>query len=125
MQVSSTAKWKQPSDSGRFHAVMAARHPHDKEEIGNRLRITREAMGLSQVEIVRRLGGDATPQKWNNYERGRDLIPHETVVLLAQKLGWTADWTLWGNAQHLPNKLATDIERIAREEDRKRTNSRS
>ena len=43
MQVSSLAKWKDSCDYGKFPVVMAARHPHDKEEIGCRLRITREA----------------------------------------------------------------------------------
>jgi transcriptional regulator with XRE-family HTH domain len=116
MQVYSSAQWRGATDSSTILGAMAPTNPSDQTEIARRLRLTREADGYTQAALVRRLGGDLTPQKWNNYERCRDLIPIPFVVVLAQKLAWSTDWILWGNPALLSAKLATAIERLERKE---------
>src|SRR5690349_6505708 len=52
-----------------------------KVAVGKRLEIARRSLKISQEVIAERIlpllprGEDMTGQKWNNYAKGRDLIP--------------------------------------------------
>src|SRR5205807_1503206 len=48
----------------RSAAMARKRQPDSRNDIGERLRVTREALGLSQAELCRRIG--TSPAAWNN-----------------------------------------------------------
>jgi transcriptional regulator with XRE-family HTH domain len=90
-----------------------ARKPVDSSnEIGHRLRFTREALGLSQAELCRRTG--ISPAAWNNAETGDNRIGIDNAMSLCRATGVTLDWIFLGHRGGLPQKLAVDIERLVR-----------
>jgi transcriptional regulator with XRE-family HTH domain len=86
------------------------RQPDSRNDIGERLRVTREALGLSQAELCRRLG--ISPAAWNNAETGDNRIGIDNAMLLCKATGVTLDWIYLGHRGGLPQKLAVDIERL-------------
>ena len=68
---------------------MAPNRPDSPHEIGQRLRLTREALGLSQAELCRRTG--IRPAAWNNAETGDNRIGIESAVELCKTTGVTLD----------------------------------
>jgi transcriptional regulator with XRE-family HTH domain len=71
--------------------------------LAKRLRLTREAMKLSQAEWCRLVGID--PQAWNNYEKARNRISIDEALKVCQATRASLDWIYRG----LPVKLATVI----------------
>lgn len=63
-------------------------------DLAQRLRVTREATGLSQSDFARRAG--ITPQQWNNYEQDRERISINVALKLCQAFGVTTDWIYRG-----------------------------
>lgn len=82
-----------------------------KIQVGQRLRIAIEALGLRQVEVARSLG--VTPSKLNNWLRGDNYPPHMFIVRLRQRYNITSDWLLSGEIAGLPGPLADDLWRLA------------
>ena len=80
--------------------------------MGERLRLTREALGLSQAELCRRTG--ITPAAWNNAETGDNRLGIDNALSLCRATGVTLDWLFQGHRGGLPQKLAVDIERLLR-----------
>ena len=80
--------------------------------MGERLRLTREALGLSQAELCRRTG--ITPAAWNNAETGDNRIGIDNALSLCRTTGATLDWLFQGHRGGLPKKLAVGIERAMR-----------
>jgi DNA-binding XRE family transcriptional regulator len=91
-------------------AMARKRQPDSRNDIGERLRVTREALGLSQAELCRRLG--ISPAAWNNAETGDNRIGIDNAMLLCKTTGVTLDWIYLGHRGGLPQKLAVDIERL-------------
>jgi transcriptional regulator with XRE-family HTH domain len=89
---------------------MARKPPDSRGDIGDRLRFTREALGLSQAELCRRTG--IGPAAWNNSETGDNRIGIDNAILLCRATGVTLDWIFLGHRGGLPQKLAVDIERL-------------
>jgi transcriptional regulator with XRE-family HTH domain len=89
---------------------MAPNRPDSPHEIGQRLRLTRQALGLSQAELCRRTG--IRPAAWNNAETGDNRIGIESAVELCKTTGVTLDWIFLGHRGGLPQKLAVDIEKL-------------
>lgn len=85
--------------------------PESTEEIGKRLKWTREALGYSQAAISREISTDPNfPQVWNNWERGRDRISVDNALILCQKFRLSLDWIYRGDDGLLPAKLVRGIE---------------
>lgn len=89
--------------------------PHkeeSKEEIGKRLKITRFALGVeTQTAFAKRLGGGVTPQRWNNYESGRDRLTLNLALLICRKcLAVTLDWLYRGDKSTLRRNFLSEIE---------------
>lgn len=81
-------------------------------EIGRRLGALREAMGLSQVTISQRLGLGPIPggpQKWNNWEHGRNQIPPDHATALCIMSGVDLDYIYRGNMDRVPPELQPGI----------------
>lgn len=72
--------------------------------VGNRLQMTRLALGKSQADLARVLL--ISPQRWNNYERGARPIDIEFAIRLCERFGLTLDWLYRGQMGGLPFELA-------------------
>jgi DNA-binding XRE family transcriptional regulator len=93
-------------------AMARKRQPDSRNDIGDRLRLTREALGLSQAELCRRVG--FSPAAWNNAETGDNRIGIDNAIELCKATGVTLDWIFLGHRGGLPQKLAVDIERLSK-----------
>ena len=107
-------------------AVMArgAPNPTSIEEIGERLRITRAALGHTQATMSRLMGSSTDGQAFGNYETGERRISIDHALALCAKVGLTMDWIYRGNIQSLPAELAEKIQvqlRLEASEDRRRS----
>jgi transcriptional regulator with XRE-family HTH domain len=72
------------------------------ESMGDRIRQLREAKGLSQAELGRRLDvGRAAVNKWENGETSN--IENATFLLLCVELGTDPAYLVWG-ADRWPEK---------------------
>lgn len=89
------------------------REPTSVEEVAARLKLTREALKLSQADLCRRTG--ITTQAWNNAETADNRIGVDEAMKLCRAFGVTLDWVFRGNRALLP---AIILEEIARREKR-------
>ena len=80
-------------------------------DIAERLRLTREALGYTQVEIAR-LAGASGGQAWNNYESGRRRINVDHALALCQSIGVSLDWIYLGDRRNLHHDLALKIRQV-------------
>ncbi len=76
------------------------------ESIGGRLRKAREAAGLSQAELGRRLGG-RSQNAVTAYETGRSQLPLSLVVQACRALNVRIEWLLEGSEP----RAAADFEK--------------
>ena len=63
-----------------------------RKEIGNRLRVTREGMGISQVSMADQAAISLTT--WRKYERGVTTPTADILREIALILNVSADWLL-------------------------------
>jgi hypothetical protein len=85
-----------------------------KTAVGVRLELTRRALGYATAALfASSLGGKMTPQKWNNYTSGRQMIPVEAALLVCRKFGITLDWIYRGDASALPGKVLSKIDELS------------
>lgn len=82
--------------------------------VGERLRLIRQAMGMSQAELCRTL--NILPQTWNNFEKGVNRIKPPDAFKVRKLTGATSDYIYFGDTRGMPFDLMQEIERIAREE---------
>lgn len=87
------------------------RIPHEMrpESIGIRLRLIREAFGLSKSEISDLLGIERT--YWSRFENGKRAPSDEVSYLMTVKFGVTLDYLILGRW----DKLSLDIAEKLRE----------
>lgn len=71
------------------------------DDIAERLRLTRIALGLTQASIGRLAG--ISYQAWNNYEKARKRISIDQALLLCRSTGLTLDWIYQGDIRSLPH----------------------
>lgn len=81
------------------------------ERIGYRLRLLREALGLSPSEMADMLGIERT--YWSRFENGRRAINDTTAALLVTTFGVTLDFLILGRADKLPVDLAMRIRQVS------------
>lgn len=79
---------------------MAAQEPTSVDDVAERLRITREALKLTQAELCRRTG--IAPNTWNNAETGDARIGVDQAMKLCRATGVTLDWIYRGIRLGLP-----------------------
>ena len=78
-----------------------------------RVRLTREALGLSQSEMFRMLGFSRSG--WNNIETGDSRITVDTIVHLMElfpNAGLSADWFYFGWRDKLSRVFRQRIEEL-------------
>lgn len=77
------------------------------DDVAERLRITREALDLSQADICRLTGIE--PNAWNNNERGANMISLAQAKKL-RAIGATLDWIYFGDMNGVSHDLAKKIQ---------------
>jgi transcriptional regulator with XRE-family HTH domain len=80
------------------------------QAIGERLRVTREVIGLKQREFAKRAGVSATA--YNQYEVGDTKPKIENAIKLREAFNLTLDWIYCGDPSGLPYTLAEGIKAI-------------
>ena len=83
----------------------------DAIEIGQRLKLVREALKMSQTALCRLAG--ISPQAWNNAETGDNLLTVLNAEKLCRVTGITMDWIYRG-------QIRSEVPRILLEEIQKR-----
>jgi DNA-binding XRE family transcriptional regulator len=70
-----------------------------KEAIAARLEVTRLALGFAtQAALSKAVGSGITPQRWNNYESGRDRLALNVALAICRKFPQVSlDWLYRGD----------------------------
>src|SRR6187455_3060391 len=82
---------------------------YDKRLVGERISLLRQAKSWQQKTLAEMIGEGLTPQKLNNYEKGRDLIPVHFAARLAILTGAGFDFIYRGMMGNMPGELAEKI----------------
>lgn len=93
------------------------------DEMAERLELTRRALGYDgQTEFCDAVSThfSLTPQRWNNYERGRERITVDVAMALCDRFGLTMDWIYRNQRQGLPADIAKALEQYEIMEMRRR-----
>ena len=75
--------------------------------IAQRLRWTRQAIGLRQVDWCRQL--TVSQQTWNNFERAYSRISLREALKVCDLTGVTLDWIYRGDTRLVPAELLKEI----------------
>lgn len=79
-------------------------HP---EQMGNRLRAMREALGLKKSEVADAIEIERT--YWSRFEGGQRPLSFEVAARLCSRYGVTMDYLILGRLNTLPLDLAEKI----------------
>jgi transcriptional regulator with XRE-family HTH domain len=82
---------------------------YDKRRVGERLTALREANEWQQKRFAKMIGAGMTPQKLNNYEKGRDLLPVHFAARVCDVSGTDFDYIYRGLLSGLPRDLAAKL----------------
>ncbi len=85
---------------------------YDKRIVGQRISLLRQAKSWQQKTLAEMIGEGLTPQKLNNYEKGRDLIPVHFAARLAVLTGAGFDFIYRGMMSNMPSDLAEKIAKL-------------
>lgn len=77
--------------------------PQTSQSIGKRLKITREALGVSAAQLCRAI--DVKPNRWSQYESGERPITLAVANKLCDTYGLTLDWVYRGDPSGLPVRM--------------------
>jgi transcriptional regulator with XRE-family HTH domain len=80
------------------------------DAIAERLRLTRQALGLKQAAIARLTG--ISTQAWNNYETAKYRISVDQALMVCRTIGVSLDWIYRGDMNGLPLRIATQIQQL-------------
>jgi DNA-binding XRE family transcriptional regulator len=77
------------------------------EELARRVKASREALGLSQAKLCKRIG--CSTNRWSQYENGKRDITLEIAMKLCHEFRLSLDWIYRGDPSSLPHELRLDI----------------
>ena len=99
-----------------FAIVRAEMADTDTKEIGKRLATIRRALKLSQKVMAFRIGEtqEGGPQKWNNWERGRDKIPVPAAIKVCIVSGADLDYIYRGLMGGLTDEFTAKLDNTER-----------
>ena len=86
---------------------LPAANPRSLVAIGERLRLTRQALGLRQAALCRRTG--IAPNTYNQWEKATIRPSLDQALRLVDEFGLTLDWIYLGATAALPAELAARI----------------
>lgn len=81
-----------------------------KEDVGPRLKATREALGLTQEELCERIGV-GNVKRWSNYEMGDRMVDLSIAERFCEEFGLTFDWIFRADPARIDNDLMIAIKR--------------
>jgi len=81
------------------------------KSLGNRLKITRQALDLSAAELCRQIA--CKPNRWSQYESGERKITVEVANRLCDEFGLSLDWIYRANPALLPHAIRMKIRQVA------------
>lgn len=84
--------------------------PFSKQEIGRRLLLTRQAIGIGQLAFAERAKISSTA--YNQYENAKKRPSIENAVALCETYGLTLDWIFRGDPSGLRYELANGIKAL-------------
>src|SRR5262245_46331527 len=94
-----------------MHRLAMATGEKSLKAIGERLRITREALGRTQADFARRAKLSASA--YNQYEKGRMRPAIDAAISLCEVYGITLDWIYLGDNSNIrPRDLREAIQAI-------------
>ena len=93
---------------GRVPAEL--REARSPQNIGKRLKLLREAHGLSSSQIADMLDIERT--YWSRFERGSRPVSNDVATLLVARFGVTLDFLILGRWDRLPLELAESMRSI-------------
>lgn len=79
--------------------------------IGRRLKMTREALGLSQAEFASRAG--LSKNAYNMYEKGKQRPSIESAIALVETYRITLDWIYLGDNSALRHDMVETMKKMA------------
>jgi transcriptional regulator with XRE-family HTH domain len=82
----------------------------EKQRVGERLRLAREALGYKQADFARLHGLDKT--KLSHWERGKHLPALSFVRRLWREHQISADWLFLGVKGGLPARVADSLPKV-------------
>jgi len=85
---------------------------YDKRLVGERITLLRHTKNWQQKTLAEMIGEGLTPQKLNNYEKGRDLIPVHFAARLAILTGAGFDYIYRGMMSNMPADLAEKVAKL-------------
>ena len=83
------------------------------QQIAQRLRWTRRALGYSQA-LMADLVGLAGANGWNNYEKAVNRIPVDTAAKVCIVAGCDMDWIYRGELSGIDERLLTKLQKQMR-----------
>jgi transcriptional regulator with XRE-family HTH domain len=95
---------------------MTAVEDRSMGSIGERLRLTRVALGMSQVQFAGKVG--VSTASYNQYEKGRRRLAIEQAIKIQGAHNLTLDWLYLGDRSGLTDAVSNAI---AAEEARRKT----
>jgi transcriptional regulator with XRE-family HTH domain len=98
----------------RMTAKPESRIPREMfpDRIGQRMKLIREAFGLSPAEMADTLGIERT--YWSRFEGGKRAVSDETAYLLTDRFGITLDFLLLGKWDKLPLDVAERLRKVSK-----------
>lgn len=81
------------------------------KSLGNRLKMTREALGISQADLCKRI--KVKPNRWSQYEGGERRITIDVANALCDEFKLSLDWIYRADPAQLPHALRLKMPRAA------------
>ena len=78
-----------------------------KAAIGKRLKLSREALGVSQSDFADRC--EIARNTYNQYEKGVNKVPVDAALKMRELYGLTLDWIYVGDPSGLRHEIADKI----------------
>ena len=91
---------------------MARNSPTSPQQIGQRLALTRRALGRTTTEMCRLIGSSTGGSAWTNYEMGIRRIGLDHALALCDTCGLTLEWIYLGEIKNLRPDLQTAIQQM-------------
>lgn len=77
--------------------------PESNKSLARRLKITREALGVSPAQVCKQLRIGASA--WSMYESGERRITVQVAIKFCTEYGLTLDWIYRADPSRLPHEI--------------------
>lgn len=85
--------------------------PEQLKALAKRLRMTREALGLSAADLCKLI--DCAPNRWSQYESGKRPITVPVAIAMCDEFGLSLDWIYRADPAKIPHELRLKMRQAA------------